>query len=224
MKISILQHVAFEGPGMILEWAKTHSHPATIHKAYLKELPILDSFDLLIILGGPMSVNDELDWLKNEKSLIKESIETGKLVFGVCLGAQLIVDVLGGTVQKCKSSEIGWHPITCADNFLQKKLNVFHWHSEECILPQGAELLSTSEACVVQAFVYQDNVLGLQFHLEMDENGINDLLNNCPIPEQVSKSIQSADEIRKNFPEIHICRDELFDLLDGFELSFLNPE
>lgn len=224
MKISILQHVTFEGPGMILEWVETHSHQVIIYNVHMDEFPALDSFDLMIILGGPMSVHDELDWLQKEKSLIKESIDSGKLVFGICLGAQLIVDVLGGTIKKCKSSEIGWHPVNCADNFLQKELNVFHWHSEECVLPQGAELLSTSEACVTQAFVYQNNVLGLQFHLEMDENGINELIKNYPITDQGSKSIQSADEIRKYFPSIKICRDELFDLLDGFELSFLNPE
>jgi GMP synthase-like glutamine amidotransferase len=218
MKISILQNVSFEGPGMIKDWAEDKGHPIEIYKAYLNELPEEGSFDLLIILGGPMSANDTLPWLESEKEFIKKSINDGCMIMGICLGAQLIAKVLGASVTKNPDAEIGWFPIRCAVNFLSSELVVFHWHSETCSLPEGTQILASSIACKNQAFAYEDTVLGIQFHLEMDEKSLQNILLNCKSELVEGPYIQSEKEILSRKDLITRCREELYDLLDSFEM------
>jgi len=220
MKISVLQHVAFEGPGMIQDWAFKYNHKLEIHKAYLGELPLEGSFDLLVVMGGPMSANDTLDWIEREKELIKSAIEDEKLILGICLGAQLIAHVLGATIKRNPEKEIGWFPITCADNFLKSNLTVLHWHGETFDLPEGADLLATSDACKNQAFAYKDNVLGIQFHLEMDKQAILEIISHCKNELVPARFIQTEEELLSREDLVRSCRNELFDLLDGFALRY----
>jgi GMP synthase-like glutamine amidotransferase len=218
MKICILQHVLFEGPGMIKDWADERGHSIKMHRTYLNELPEEDSFDLLIILGGPMSANDTLPWLEREKDFIKKSIDNGSMIMGICLGAQLIAKVLGATITKNPDAEIGWFPVRCPVNFLSSELEVFHWHSETCSLPEGTQILASSIACKNQAFAYEDTVLGIQFHLEMDETSLQEILQNCKSELVAGAYIQSEEEILSRKDLIARCREELYDLLDGFEM------
>ena len=125
MKIHILQHVPFEGPGSIEDWAITQGHTLTTTRFYAQEqFPPLERFDLLVILGGPMSVHDEhiYTWLKGEKWFIKQAIDAGKPMLGICLGAQLIAEALGEKVYQGEQKEIGWFPITLDSAFTHHPL------------------------------------------------------------------------------------------------------
>ena len=177
MKIHYLQHVPFEGTGSIENWAITHGHGMTQTRLYAGDpLPPLERFDLLVIMGGPMSIHDEADypWLKAEKWFIRQVIEAGKPVLGICLGAQLIANSLGGEVVAAGFREIGWFPVTLTSDFadsnlgqrLPDKVMAFHWHGETFTLPPGCQSIGSSAACSNQGFIYQDRVIALQFHLE----------------------------------------------------------
>ena len=117
MRIHHLQHVPFEGLGCMKPYFINKGHQLSSTHLYLNEpLPQLHDFDWLIVMGGPMGVSDELHypWMSKEKSLIKSSIESGKIVLGICLGAQFIADALGSKVYKNSHREIGWFPINVA--------------------------------------------------------------------------------------------------------------
>lgn len=139
-------------------------------------LPEPGAFDALIVMGGPMGVYDEarLPWLVPEKLFIKQSILAGKRVLGICLGSQLLAEVLGGHVSKNAYREIGWWPVTrradCHGSALAsafpEEAEVFHWHGDTFTLPEGAQLLCCSSGCRNQGFVWNERVLALQFHLE----------------------------------------------------------
>lgn len=176
MSIYILQHVPFEKPGIL------EALDATIIKLYESDyrLPDVVDIDLLIILGGPMSVNDDIEWLSQEKNLILSMIEYNKPILGICLGAQLIAKVLGSTIfQNNEGKEVGFGEIQKATkqyDFLPEKLDVLHWHGETFNLPEGATRLYRSEYCENQAFIYNDNVIGLQFHMETTEKTLKDIV------------------------------------------------
>ncbi|KGO91842.1 type 1 glutamine amidotransferase [Flavobacterium subsaxonicum] len=177
MNIHIFQHVSFEGPGYITNWAEDNGHTVTathFYEAYT--LPDLNAIDWLIVMGGPMGVyqEDMYEWLAAEKAFIKKAIAAGKTVVGICLGSQLIAEVLDAEVYPNNQKEIGWFPVRATqegkNHPLLKGIDltapVFHWHGDTFNLPPDATLLLVSEACKNQAFVYKDKVLGLQFHLE----------------------------------------------------------
>jgi GMP synthase-like glutamine amidotransferase len=174
MKVHVLQHVPSEGLGSIEEWLQKIG--ATVTFTYFFEsaaLPAVQGLDLVIALGGPMSVNDETDlpWLRAEKKFIREAIDNSKAVLGICLGSQLIANALGARVSANLHKEIGWFPVTAVqhskDTFqLPASVNVFHWHGETFEMPQGAVHLARSAACENQGFQWGRRVIGLQFHLE----------------------------------------------------------
>lgn len=191
MKIHYLQHVPFENPGSILEWAKTNNGVVTSTQLYNNEvLPNANDFDWLVVMGGPMNIYevDQYPWLKAEKELIKESIAANKVVLGMCLGSQLIADVIGGKVVQNKEKEIGWFPIVFTEkakasplfSFFPDNPVVFHWHGDTFVdLPREADVIAESPACQNQAFVYKKRVFGFQFHLENTLPIIEDLITNC---------------------------------------------
>lgn len=180
MKVHVLQHVPSEGLGSIEAWLEQRG--ATVTFTYFFEsstLPSVHELDLVIALGGPMSVNDEgsLPWLREEKNFIRAAIDAGKAVLGICLGAQLIANALGASVQANSCKEIGWFPVRAVshnETDLQDKtvfqlpasVEVFHWHGETFALPAGAVHLAESAACKNQGFQWGRRVIGLQFHLE----------------------------------------------------------
>ena len=174
MKVHVLQHVPSEGLGSIEAWLEKIA--ATVTFTYFfesAELPAVHELDLVIALGGPMSVNDEIElpWLRAEKKFIREAIDNGKAVLGICLGSQLIANALGARVSANFHKEIGWFPVAAVphskDAFqLPASVNVFHWHGETFEMPQGAVHLARSAACENQGFQWGRRVIGLQFHLE----------------------------------------------------------
>lgn len=205
MKFHYLQHVAFENPGIILEWIEENNHSVTHTRLDLgQSLPNDQDFDALIVMGGPMNIYEEeqYPWLKAEKTFIKKAINDKKFVLGICLGAQLIADVIGGQVKRNQHTEIGWFPIEACDsdsNFLPelvKKPEVFHWHGDFFTdLPEDAIIFAKSQACPHQGFVYREKVFGFQFHLENTARIIEDLVENCGNEMLPGPFVQSPEQV-----------------------------
>lgn len=219
MIITVLQHVLFEGPGAILEWAALRGHEVRSYLVSESGLPQHAS-DLLVVMGGPMSVNDAADiaWLDEEIRWVGEHVRKGTPVLGICLGAQIIARALGAGVHSNAHREIGWFELRSADQFrdmFPQSFTAFHWHGETFELPPGAELLLSSTACANQAFRIR-NAVGLQFHLEMTGDGLAQLMAHCA-DELIAGGpwIMSSDAITAGAARYgERCRDILFSLLD----------
>ncbi len=206
MNIHFLQHVPFEDLGALEQWVAQPGNRVTSTRLYEDiKLPFVELFDVLIILGGPMSVHDEdiHHWLLAEKELIRKALEKGKKIVGICLGAQLIAEVLGASVSLNPVSEIGWFDVELSDEALAQPafqgfnttLTPFHWHSETFTLPAQAIAIGESAACAHQGFLWKDQVLALQFHLEITSEGITALLNHCREDLKEGPFIQAADSM-----------------------------
>lgn len=225
MKIHYLQHVAFEGLGRIEPWAIAQNHSLSATRFYNNEpLPSVKDIDWLIVMGGPMNIyeDDKYPWLTEEKRFIEQAIQQDKTVIGICLGAQLIADVLGTKVYAGPQKEIGWFPIQMTDeaensavfNSLPQQLTVFHWHGDTFDLPKGAIRLAYSEGCQNQAFVYQEKVLGLQFHLESTQETVQQIIQNCADELVEGKYIQKPEEM--------LLRQSDFDAINNTMNTILN--
>lgn len=209
VNIHFFQHLPFEDSAGILDWAKTRGHETA--RTLFSEpyrLPPLANVDWLIILGGFMNAcqHNEYPWLTEEKAFLREAAGAGKLVLGVCLGAQIIADAFGGRVYRNPEPEIGWHPVELTDagrrsrifGGLPPRFTAFHWHGDTFDLPPGAVHTVRSAVCPNQAFEYADGrVVGLQFHLETTDASMEKLIGNCA-DELVSGRpyIQSAADMR----------------------------
>lgn len=179
MRIHWLQHADHEDPGTLLPWLQSRGLQARGSCLHAGEaLPALEDFDTLIVMGGPMNIyeHDRHPWLVAEKQLIRRALDGGKRLLGICLGAQLIADQLGGPVSRNREPEMGWWPVRLTDTGLRSPLladcpaefTVFHWHGDTFALPPGAEWLAHSQACAQQAFSFDSGrILGLQFHPEV---------------------------------------------------------
>jgi len=220
MKLHYLQHVPFEGPGYIEEWAAFRGMQPTCTRLYADEpLPSTDSFDWLVVMGGPMGIYDhkEHPWLADEKAFLRQSIEAGKTVIGICLGAQLIADVLGASVYPGAHKEIGWFTVRRnpeAPEWMPKEFMAFHWHGDTFDLPPDTVPLGSSDACENQGFIYQGRVIALQFHLESTHQSIEALIGNCAHELVDGPFIQSAMQIRSSFSELTAMNVTLSELLD----------
>ena len=233
MKIHCLQHVAFETPGTIIEWAGGN-HFSITYTHFFEEnfsFPLLTDFDVLLIMGGYMNVDEEekFPWLKQEKRFIKDAIDAGKKIIGICLGSQLIASVLQCAVYKGKEKEIGFFPVhfsnTAKENVLFKHFlspyTLFHWHGDTFDLPENAVVIASTDVCKHQAYLIDQHILGLQFHLEMNETIIEQmLLHDGEELKEEGSYIQSAEKIRDGFGCLEKNKQDLFLLLD----KFLKPE
>jgi GMP synthase-like glutamine amidotransferase len=229
LRIHWFQHVPFEDLGNIEKWAQENGHALSRTQFHRQDpLPDIQTFDWLVLMGGPMNIYEEAEypWLHEEKRLLKQAIDTGKVVIGICLGAQLIADALGSRVYAGRQKEIGWFPVKkCAGagntslfKDLPEKMDVFHWHGDTFNLPSGCIHIAESEACRNQAFLYEERVVGLQFHLEMTRKGIEEIVLNCGQELVDGPFIQNAEEIlagAEQLKETNRVMDNILNRLAG---------
>ncbi len=232
MRIHYLQHMRCEGTGRIANWIADRGHAVSGTHLYRGEaLPADDAFDFLVIMGGPMNIYEHRNhpWLPAEKQFIKRAIDSGKIVLGVCLGAQLIADVLGAKVYQNPQFEIGWYPVRFnaarhaipAMRKFPDELTVLHWHGDTFDLPHGAVHLASSAGCANQAFAFGNRVIGLQFHIEMDEPDVAAFLDDT-LPDPVPGQIQSAVEMLAGQCHLPVIHAALYEMLDA--LAEAGPE
>ena len=230
MRIHIFQHESFESPAIIEDWIKRKNYTLTFTRFYeSNRLPQISEIDCLIIMGGPMGANDEdkFPWLKEEKDFIKKAINSGKIVLGICLGSQLIASSLGAKVYPNKHKEIGWLNVHLTeyskDNFLfsslPKIMKVFQWHGDTFDLPEGAVHIAGSEACTNQAFIYNERIVGLQFHMEFTVDTIKDLISNGRKELVKDKYVQTEQEILQNLDLLTPTNNLMLQLLDRMDSS-----
>lgn len=169
-------------------------------------------------------------WLKYEKKFIKEAIDQGKVVLGICLGAQLITDVLGGKVTKNPEGEIGWLPVTVNAQALKSPLfkdfpetfYAFQWHNDTfSTLGEGAVCIAGSQACKHQAFMYKERVIGLQFHLESTENSILALIDHCAGEMTGGTYMQNEEQIKSGMSLLKTANSLMEDFLNRLEAYFI---
>lgn len=204
MRAHYLQHVPFEGLGSIAGWLEKSGYDISRTQFFGDwELPRIEDIDMLIVMGGPMSVNDdsEYTWLVAEKEFIKQAVIAGKPVLGICLGAQLIANAMGGQVTQNKVKEIGWFPVEAVKSESDSVFHfpdiaeVFHWHGETFELPEGAVQIARSKGCENQAFQIGNNVIGLQFHLETTPDSARAIIEDCRGELVEGEYIQPESEI-----------------------------
>ena len=224
-RVQVLQHIAFEDPGAITPWLRQRGHQIRTSHLYRGDaLPAVGDLDWLIVMGGPMGVHDEaeLPWLGAEKAFIRACIDNGKTVLGICLGAQLIANVMGAEVRRNTETEIGWFPISAVGNHPLARLfsgrpTVFHWHGDTFAIPPGAEHLCRSAACENQAFLIGEKVLGLQFHLETTAQGLADLCADCDQNPGTGRWIQTPAEMASDTGRFDSTQPILAAVLDYME-------
>ncbi|RZK26751.1 MAG: type 1 glutamine amidotransferase, partial [Hymenobacter sp.] len=188
MRWHCLQHLPNEGPGHLATWLAAHQHPLTYTRLFEPELvlPAMAEFDGLLILGGAMSVDDEdnFPWLVEEKAFLQATLRAGKFTLAICLGAQLVAQALGGEVHRNHEPEIGYWTVRFSAKALTHpllrdwpdKATVLHWHFDTFTVPPGALRVGMSAGCAAQGFVWGDGVIGLQFHPEMTEAMVEQLM------------------------------------------------
>jgi GMP synthase-like glutamine amidotransferase len=228
MRINYFQHVPFEGLGSIEQWIRDNRHHLTVNRLYQNDtMPVMEEVDLLVVMGGPMGVHDEdrFPWLATEKRFIEKAVSRGKAVLGICLGAQLIADVLGARVYPNRTREIGWFPVelTAAGrvsplfSFLPDRMEVFHWHGDTFDLPAGAVHVARSEACTHQAFVYNEQIIGLQFHMESTLEGVEALIKNCSGELAEGRYIQAPSQLTAHAEAFRVINGAMDELLSRIE-------
>lgn len=179
-KVLVFQHVPYEPLGTLDPLLKDSGFRIR-YVNFGREpesRPMLDRYEALIILGGPMN-SDQIDHYPNlitEVDIIREAVARDMSVLGICLGAQLLAKALGGQISRNEIREIGWYDVELTDagqsdpvlsTFAWRK-EVFQWHEDGISLPPGADLLASSPASAVQAFRSGEHAYGFQFHLEVN--------------------------------------------------------
>jgi GMP synthase (glutamine-hydrolysing) len=195
--------VSFEYPGSIVKWAAGNNYTTSFSNLSEPEIfPPLDSFDMLVIMGGPMGVYEEekYRWLKKEKLFIRTAMDSGKKILGVCLGSQLLAEVLGAKVYPHHQKEIGWWPVQKVNSHpltkpLPDELTGFHLHGDTFDLPKGAVQLFKTVGCEQQGFIYGNNVAALQFHPEIEKELLAGMMEHEKEETERSAYVQSTKEI-----------------------------
>lgn len=213
-----LQHVPFEGLGAFAT-ALTKRGVSVEHILVPTDGLPKDAGDLLIIMGGPMSVNDPDPWIAEETTFIRSALLANKPVIGVCLGSQFMAKALGAPIQSGKALEIGMTSVRLTEEGRKdpvfagchEAFDVFEWHGEVFDLPNGCVPLVGSDIAPLQAFRYGNRAYGLLFHLEMEEAGIDSLCRECAV--DLTKVQLTAQQVKRvalpHLPQGHQTADRL---------------
>lgn len=227
MRIHYLQHVPFEDLAGIEAWGKDRGHDLSRTLLFQDEpFPDVADLDWLIIMGGPMNIceHEKYPWLIREKEFIRSVIADGKIALGICLGAQLMADVLGGRVRRNKHREIGWFQVQLTPEarasrifrVLPERFMAFHWHGDTFDIPPGAVHVAESLACKNQAFVL-GKAVGLQFHLESSRDSIDHLIQSCADELTDGKYVQRPKELLAQLDRFWEIRSLMEIFLDNME-------
>ncbi|MFQ5782215.1 MAG: type 1 glutamine amidotransferase [Nitrosopumilus sp.] len=222
--VLLVQNTRIEGSGYLGKLLKNDGFKITSVNAKHEQLPNKE-FSLVVILGAPESANDDLPYLQAEQELIKKCVEKNIPVLGICLGSQLIAKTFGGKVYGGPKKEIGFYNDLKISNDsqlfsgFQNPFTVFHWHGDTFDLPEGAIGLASSEHYPNQAFQYKSAV-GLQFHMEINEEMVNLWLDNTK--EKLEKiPYIDPQKIRSEIPEnISIVKSNMKNFYNNFKSSF----
>lgn len=213
-----LQHVPFEGPGAFGDLLVERGYVLSNHLVPVIGLPE-DPGDFLLVMGGPMSVNDPEPWIEAELVFLRDALMRGTPVLGVCLGSQLLAKALGAAVAPGPGMELGMAAITLTEEGRQdpvfqtipEPFEVFQWHGEAFDLPDGAVALASSPLFPLQAFRFGPNAYGLLFHLEVQREGIEALCQECP--QDLAKAGQAPAALLRNvhphLPGLHRVAERL---------------
>jgi len=226
MNIHFFQHLPFEDAAGIRSWMESRGHRFSRTAFFENDpFPALDSLDWLVVLGGSMNIyeHDRYSWLIDEKQFIGKAIDAGKVVLGICLGAQLIADVMGGPVKKGAYKEIGWHPVQRTPDSarsqvfsaLPEEFMAFHWHGDTFAIPPDCIHTAESAVCANQAFSYEDRVVGLQFHLESTLESVENLILNCASELVEAPYIQTPASMRRGYGQLQALNSHMNILLDS---------
>jgi GMP synthase-like glutamine amidotransferase len=229
MHIHWLQHVPFEGLGVIQNWANRHGHRLSCTRFWAGDrLPEPDLMDMLVVMGGPMGTRDEqrYSWLEAEKAFLCRAVAGNAVLLGICLGAQLLAEVCGAAVSANQQKEIGWFEVspeaTAPDWFsdiLPLRSPMFHWHGDSFDIPGSAVRLASSAACKNQGFALADRIIGLQFHPEMSASDIASLVDHCRFELIPGPSVQTEEQIIAGSRYIESANQFMHRLLDHCSLQ-----
>jgi GMP synthase (glutamine-hydrolysing) len=221
MAVLICKNIAVEGPGTIEDYLIRTKKPYTIIElAGGEKIPDPDNFNTLVMMGGPMSVNEDetYSYIKEEERLVRDFIANDKKVLGICLGAQIMAKALGAKVYPGPQKEIGWYYIDLTEEGMEdplmknlafyprvrdslKKFNVFHWHGETFDIPDGAVRLASSALFRNQAFRHGHKAYAFQFHIEVRKEMILDWLKDEPHFNQIERETETCFEEYKERAE-----------------------
>ncbi|MEM9284104.1 MAG: type 1 glutamine amidotransferase [Verrucomicrobiota bacterium] len=228
MRIACLQNHPAEGPAEIGAWALRHEIDLVVFRSFAGEFPSLEDYERLVVMGGPMSVHDAASdsHIAEAIRVVGDFLTAERPTLGICLGAQMMAMASGGKVIPGPQKEIGWLPISVCPGTRSKamqaipdKTPVFHWHGEQITSPPQSEVLASTEACEVQAFQLRPGQVGLQFHLEVSEESINEMIKQ--FSDELSESgpfIQTAEVILEKNP-VHV--HQLSPILESFLTRWL---
>lgn len=211
MKTLIFQHTMEEVPGTLVDYLAIEGLSYHIHHPYAgARTPDPSEYDWLVVLGGPMNIDEEHKhpWLKAEKRFVEAWVKQNKAVLGICLGGQMLAQVLGARVEKNFTREIGFHEVkrTGAHHpalaHWPEVSRVFQYHEDKFSLPSGCTTLLTSEICEHQAFALNERTVGIQFHPESTSAWILDAFKKLQSrPQEIY--VQSEAECKAHLP-VHL--------------------
>jgi len=230
MHIHYLKHVSFEGLGSMETMFVQRGCKLSRTCMYEDQsFPSIHEIDALVVMGGPMSVVDDhqYPWLTLEKEFIESVVKLDIPVIGVCLGAQLIANVLGAAVVKNAHEEIGWFPVNRidgqTDDMMDARLeklpvsfDALHWHGDTFDIPEGASNFISSAACAHQGFTYGNSILALQCHLEMLPSTVEAIYQECGSPEKTGTYIHGLSDMLAPTDKYQHASSILENLLEAF--------
>ncbi|HET7200674.1 MAG TPA: type 1 glutamine amidotransferase [Burkholderiales bacterium] len=231
--VAIFRFTRTEGPGYFATFLDAHRIPWRLVKAGEGEaVPAVPSeFSGLVLMGGPMSVNDDLPWIRRVLGLVNEAVDADIPVLGHCLGGQLMSKALGGKVTSNGVKEIGWGPVAVADNAparewfgATREFSGFHWHGETFTIPPGATRIAESAHCANQVFALGKH-LGMQCHVEMTPELIRSWCEDWEkeLVTKVGPSVQTPAQMIERLDErvraLNLIADRVYDRwIEGLQI------